>query len=54
MSNSDHGGEFYPGRDLSISQLLQAARKKLQDTLFGGRHVWAVIVMCRIAQIQVP
>ena len=39
MSSSVGGTEFSPGQDLSVLQLLQAARKKLQDTLLGGRYV---------------
>jgi len=31
--------ELYPGRDLSIPQLLHSAKKKLQGTAFGGRFV---------------
>ena len=40
MPSSTGGSEFYPGRDLSVLQLLQAARKKLQDVQLGGRCVW--------------
>ena len=39
MPNSVHGGEFHAGQDLSIFQLLHAARKKLHDTLLGGRCI---------------
>ena len=41
MSVSTGGNETYPGQNLSISQLLYAVRKKLQDACFAGRFVWA-------------
>jgi len=37
-------GESYPGQHLSISQLLDATKKKLQDAMFGGRYAWDPIV----------
>ena len=39
MTSSTGSGEIYPGESLSVSQLLYAVKKKLQDTSFGGRFV---------------
>ena len=39
MSTSPDNGESYPGRSFSISQLLYAAKRKLQGTMLGGRCV---------------
>ena len=36
MSTSVIGSETYPGQGFSLSQLLYAAKMKLQDTVFGG------------------
>ena len=44
MSISVGGGESYPGRSFSISQLLYAVKKKLQVTTLDGRCVWMVTV----------
>ena len=38
-------GELYPGRDLSISQLLYAAKKKLRGITLGGRYVQIVLIL---------
>jgi len=32
------GGESYPGHSFSISQLLDAAKRKLWGSAFGGRY----------------
>ena len=53
MSGSIGGGKFYPGQDLSVSQLIHAARRKLQDTIFSGRYVWTITFDARIIQTQV-
>ena len=37
------GGEPYPGQGLSVSQLLYAARKKLQGSIFAGRCAQKVV-----------
>ena len=50
MSNSIGSSDSYPGQDLSISQLLHAVRKKLQDTLFGRRCGWMFI--CRAKSLK--
>ena len=50
MSNSIGSSDSYPGQDLSISQLLHAVRKKLQDTLFGRRCGWMFI--CRVKSLK--
>ena len=39
MSISLSSGETYPGCNYSLSQLLSAAKRKLQETQFGGRCV---------------
>ena len=39
MSISVSGGESYPGRSFSVSQLLYAAKRKLQSPMFYGRCV---------------
>ena len=39
MANSVDDGGFYPGQDLSASQLLHAARKKMQGIMLGKRYV---------------
>ena len=39
MSISYNSNENCPGRDYSLSQLLRAAKRKLQDTVFCERHV---------------
>ena len=39
MSTSYNNSENYAGCDYSLSQLLYAAKRKLQDTVFGGRYV---------------
>ena len=39
MSASVSNGETYPGCNYSLSQLLSAAKRKLQETQFGGRCV---------------
>jgi hypothetical protein len=44
LSISVGGGESYPGRSFSISQLLYAAKQKLQGTPLGGRYVCTVTV----------
>ena len=42
MSTSvDYEGS-YSGQSFSVSQLLYAAKRKLQGATFGGRCVWAV------------
>ena len=39
-------GEPYPGQNLTISQLLHAAHKKLQGTIFvGERFVWISVLI---------
>jgi len=38
MSTSAGGDESYPGQSLSISQLLYAAKKKVEDFTFSGRY----------------
>ena len=40
-------GESYPGRGLSVSQLLYAAKKKLQGTSLDGMCVWTVTMMSK-------
>ena len=40
MSLSIDDDESYLGQNLSISQLLHTAKRKLQGTVFGGRFVW--------------
>ena len=40
MSFPVGGGESYPGSNLSVSQLLDAAKRKLRDTMFCGRCVF--------------
>ena len=40
MSISVGAGESYPGRSFSISQLLHAAKRKLQGTTFAGRYAY--------------
>ena len=52
MLSSAGDGEFYPGRDLSVSQLLQAVRKKLRHTLFDGRCAGTVTVTRKITQLK--
>ena len=42
LSISVGGGESYPGRSFSISQLLYAAKQKLRGTPLGGRYVCTV------------
>ena len=42
MCDSASNGEFYPGQNLSVSQLLHAARRKLPDSIVCRRYVWAV------------
>jgi len=43
MSISVGGGESYPGRSFSVSQLLYAAKKKLEGSTLAGRCVHKVI-----------
>ena len=40
MSVAIYNRETYPGRSFSVSQLLYAAKRKLQETAFCGRYVW--------------
>ena len=47
MSISVGDGESYPGRDLSVSQLLYAAKKKLRGLSLDGRCVWTVVVISK-------
>ena len=42
MSISVGAGESYPGRSFSVSQLLHAAKRKLQGTTFTGRCVYSL------------
>ena len=44
MSASFGGSGAYLGCDYSLSQLLQAAKRKLRDATFGGRYVRVAIV----------
>lgn len=37
MSASVGNGESYPGRSFTVSQLVYAAKRKLQGTMFAGR-----------------
>ena len=39
-SASVSGGLSYPGHNFSIFQLLDAAKRKLRGSAFGGRYVW--------------
>jgi len=39
MSISADLDEFYPGQNLSVSQLLHAAKRKLRGNTLGGRFV---------------
>jgi hypothetical protein len=39
MSTSVGDEASYPGRSFSVSQLLDAAKRKLRDPTFGGRCV---------------
>ena len=39
MSTSLCDSETYPDRGCSVSQLLYVAKRKLQETTFGGRCV---------------
>jgi len=48
MSISVSGGESYPGRSFSVSQLLYAAKGKLQSPTFCGRCVRAVVSIYRL------
>lgn len=50
MSNFVDGEEFYPGQDLSVSQLLHAAKRKSRDIVLGGRCVHAVTAMRKVTQ----
>ena len=50
MSASFCDNGAYPGRDYSLSQLLQAAKRKLADATFGGRYVKATVVPFRISE----
>jgi len=54
MPNSVGSVDSYPGQDLSVLQLLHAARKKMQDTTLGGRWVWHVIFDVWYFSTQVP
>jgi hypothetical protein len=42
MPISLDGNESYPAQNFSISQLLHAAKRKLQSTTSGGRFVWGL------------
>ena len=44
MSASFGDSGAYPGRDYSLSQLLQAAKRRLADATFGGRYVKVAVV----------
>ena len=43
MSASVDGDDSYLGQDLSISQLLQATKRKLWGTAFGRWFVWWLV-----------
>ena len=45
---STSSDESYPGRDFSISQLLHAAKRKLQSAVLGGRSVYAALTTLSI------
>jgi hypothetical protein len=48
-------GESYPGQGLSVSQLLYAAKRKLQGTSLDGRCVWMVTMMSkRLLKTRAP
>lgn len=53
ISGSLGGGDLYSGQDLSTSQLLRAVRKKLQDTILGGRCVRAISIMLETTPTEV-
>jgi len=48
MTISVGGGESYPGHNFSISQLLDAAKRKLLDSTFDGGYVWNYT--CRVSR----
>ena len=41
MTDPVGGGDFHPGQDRSVSRLLRVAKKKMQDSMLGGRYVSA-------------
>ena len=47
------GGEFYPGRSFSISQLLYAAKRKIQSTTSNGRCAGTASSTCQIFETQI-